>query len=80
MRVSSKVKQSDLDKLVPSALFQEQSEAEKQAEKAQRELERSGNGFSVLRTEPKEPVTSTEAESVLENMLFVRDKNKEIPF
>ena len=80
MRVSSKVSQSDIDKLSSEVLFQEQSADDKRVEAEQRELERSGNGFRALVSTPREPTTATEAEAMCEQVLVVRERNGKLPF
>ena len=76
----SKVSQSDLDKFVPAVLFQETPESDKQVEQEQRELERSGRYMQALRNETSEPLTSTQAESLCEQILIVREYNSKLPF
>lgn len=76
----SKISQRELDVLTPNVIFQEKSEQEKQADKEQRELERTGSYMQALRTEPKDPITASQAEAICEQMLIVREQDAQIPF
>lgn len=77
----SKVKQFDIDKIVPTVIFHEENDTEKAAEQEQRDLERSGSYMQSLRTPPVAgALTAPLAEAICETMLLVREHNAQIPF